>query len=383
MLFKIDPLEIQVTRRDGTRKAFRLISGMSETGFIISPLIENINEFASLFGDRAALSDNAIIAFQIKPAGGSSPFWRADYDLWLGTIDMSAPEAQPAIVTFPRPVAALPSEARYEGQPEHCEHSVDLVNGLPLSEFRHETARVLSLQGWMLVSAADGSVPQDVFAAVTDSNGQVSYVKALHYPRPDVAAYFGHPEMASPGFRITLDLGPGSTARSLGLARIRDGVLHQCANISIPLHNPPVVETTPQALTLNGITPAWVDGCQGHIDIPRPPRPNEQVAVSSSALEVAGWMTVDGAKGLVPEAAFITMTDTAGATSFFAAPPVPRDDVKAYFHQPELPDPGFVLRLPARLFSGLYTLGLARRHDGRLERCKGFAVPVAFPVTLN
>ena len=48
-----------------------------------------------------------------------------------------------------------------------------------------------------------------------------------------------------------------------------------------------------------------------------------------------------------------------------------------------MPDAGFTLDLPTAWLSGPYSLGLARRYNGQLEYCKGIAVPVAFPVTIN
>ena len=390
ILLKIDPLQIQVTQLDGATKTFRLIAGMTETGFIISPLAENTADFASLFGDRAILSEKSVVAFTIRPAGGSSPFWRTDYDLRLGAIDMTKAQAQPSVDAFPRPTANLPEGAASTGPSEVCEIGIDTINGEPFDARPHDVINLLSIQGWMTVDGANSKVPQEVFAVVTDPAGPNAYVKAQRYPRPDVNAYFGHLDMAPAGFRVDFAIPPGTGARTLGLARIRDGVLHDCANFSVPLHQRDSASqlehgVTPRQFSAQGLIPSPVDACEAGIDLPlkgQPASPAHSVSQAAAPV-VSGWMTIDGANGLVPDSVYITMTDPQGGVVYFPAQRTKRDDLLAHFHRNSMPEAGFSLDLSTVWLSGPYSLGLARRYKDRLEYCRGMAVPVTLPAIIN
>lgn len=78
-IFKPSQLEIKLTMKDGVVKNFRLIAGMAEAGFVVSPLIENTREFALLFGNKRLLNDNKVKSIQINAS--SLPFlWRQPFE---------------------------------------------------------------------------------------------------------------------------------------------------------------------------------------------------------------------------------------------------------------------------------------------------------------
>ena len=51
LLYKPTPLMMEVTLKNGQRRNFRISSGMTQTGFLVSPLVEETSEFAQLYGD--------------------------------------------------------------------------------------------------------------------------------------------------------------------------------------------------------------------------------------------------------------------------------------------------------------------------------------------
>ena len=67
-LLKVDPLDVEVGLADGTTRKFRVIPGMTETGFVLSPLIESTGDFAFLFGDRSELGDKAVRSIRYIPS---------------------------------------------------------------------------------------------------------------------------------------------------------------------------------------------------------------------------------------------------------------------------------------------------------------------------
>jgi hypothetical protein len=83
-LFNPPQLRIAVGLRDGTSRSYRVVSRMMTTGFLVSPLVGNTAEFASLAarstvpkGDRRAES------ISIVPSYGGSVFWSDTYTLTL------------------------------------------------------------------------------------------------------------------------------------------------------------------------------------------------------------------------------------------------------------------------------------------------------------
>ena len=55
------------------------------------------------------------------------------------------------------------------------------------------------------------------------------------------------------------------------------------------------------------------------------------------------------------------------------------EDVKNFFGQAKLPDPGFLANIDTSKLDGHYSLGLSRLYQGTLERCE----QLAFPVTVR
>ena len=65
-IFKTSALVIQVNLKDGTSKQFRIVPGMAEAGLMISPLIENTEEFRNLY--LHDLLEKEVRSFSIFPA---------------------------------------------------------------------------------------------------------------------------------------------------------------------------------------------------------------------------------------------------------------------------------------------------------------------------
>ena len=82
-LYKPNQLEINIELTDGSRKNFRIISSMTESGFVISPLVENSTEFALLYGERRYWDNKIVKSIQIGPRNGVSALWNSDFTLNL------------------------------------------------------------------------------------------------------------------------------------------------------------------------------------------------------------------------------------------------------------------------------------------------------------
>lgn len=80
--FKPSQLKIEVILENGMRRAYRLVSGMARSSFLLSPLIDNTREFALLYGAQDQLARKRIRRFMIS-AAESDWMWEPEYELRL------------------------------------------------------------------------------------------------------------------------------------------------------------------------------------------------------------------------------------------------------------------------------------------------------------
>ena len=83
-LFNPPQLAITTHLANGDTKRYRVVSEMMTTGFLISPLVTNTGEFASLVaGTGHSQHEDKVDSVSITPSYGGSLFWSATYDLTL------------------------------------------------------------------------------------------------------------------------------------------------------------------------------------------------------------------------------------------------------------------------------------------------------------
>lgn len=83
-LFKPPQLNMALTLRNGKTETYRVISNMMETGFVVSPLVCNTADFASLaVGDRRFQDEAKVVSMSIAPSYGGSIFWASKYTLTI------------------------------------------------------------------------------------------------------------------------------------------------------------------------------------------------------------------------------------------------------------------------------------------------------------
>jgi hypothetical protein len=85
-LYKPPQLNLKLKLKNGKVKNYRIVSNMIATGFILSPLVSNTGEFASLAVGNQRFQDEAKVdAMSIEPSYGGSVFWSSTYTLTLKT----------------------------------------------------------------------------------------------------------------------------------------------------------------------------------------------------------------------------------------------------------------------------------------------------------
>lgn len=82
ILFKPPQLNITVNMGNGVSRSYRVISNMMTTGFIVSPLVSDTAEFASLVaGDRRFEEKNRVESISIAPSYGGALLWSGTFAL--------------------------------------------------------------------------------------------------------------------------------------------------------------------------------------------------------------------------------------------------------------------------------------------------------------
>jgi hypothetical protein len=80
--YKPPQLYIDLGLGDGTSRRYRVISNMMTTGFVVSPLVRNTEEFASLMDrPKRLLKEKQVKSISIVPSYGGSVFWSDTYAL--------------------------------------------------------------------------------------------------------------------------------------------------------------------------------------------------------------------------------------------------------------------------------------------------------------
>ncbi|MBA2657456.1 MAG: hypothetical protein H0U70_10835 [Tatlockia sp.] len=80
-LFKINELTINLLLNDGSKRQYRLIASMANSGFLLSPLIESTQEFALLYGEPLYLDIKKVQSFIINTKQSRFRHWHSNYHL--------------------------------------------------------------------------------------------------------------------------------------------------------------------------------------------------------------------------------------------------------------------------------------------------------------
>ncbi len=119
--------------------------------------------------------------------------------------------------------------------------------------------------------------------------------------------------------------------------------------------------------------------CEGFIDSVNGVSPPPSQLFMVNTLSVEGWMTISGAKGIVPDKVYITLVDPKGNEFYGTTRRRARPDVAKAFHHDGLwgmPEAGFFSNIDLSKFHGKYILGLSRLYRGKLENCQNFPIRI-------
>jgi hypothetical protein len=91
LLLKRAPVFIRLTLVDGSVRRFRFVPGMARSEFLLSPLIENTEDFARQFEPEEMRSGKRVISVALESEPAPAAHWKSDYALELSTVETPRP----------------------------------------------------------------------------------------------------------------------------------------------------------------------------------------------------------------------------------------------------------------------------------------------------
>jgi hypothetical protein len=224
-ILKIPPVELTLTLEDGRIIHHRYIPAMGRRGFLLSPYIQTTDDFATFA--TGIHQGNTVRSMQIDtPETG---MWHRQFNVRLRRLEIEAQlSARKIVLVQPSEPPALLAQAVTDHGSE-CQ--IERANGLPAGTVERVISAqcALNLEGWSVISARDGIAPDQVWIALTSSDGKRHFYRAIQESRPDVKAALGHPNMKDPGFVANVDLTGLNGLQKLNIYEISGNVAFVCS----------------------------------------------------------------------------------------------------------------------------------------------------------
>jgi hypothetical protein len=230
LLYKPTQLQITLTLDSGGTRTYRMVAGMARTGFLISPLIENSPELGFLYAGAEYIRHKTVRSFAIAPVSGNS-LWQSRFDVEFTPVSFPGAPQTARLLNLDRPT---PLGSRKIVRAEHCDGTIDTVNGATPAPASFVAQRLLSVAGWLAVSTQRGMVAETTHLVATAADGTTWLMPTRRISRPDVGAYFGKPQLDATGYATTVDVAALQGRYTLGIAYEANGTINLCPQFAIP-----------------------------------------------------------------------------------------------------------------------------------------------------
>lgn len=235
LLWKPPHLKLTVTLRGGKQKDYRIVSGMTETGFVLSPLIESTRDFV-LFMTTGThyLTDKLITGLTVTSSSKRPIFWQMTYSLRLSPLIIPERKDIATLRVFDEMIES-DRLAMFQRSLLECDGFIDAVNGTTPVPRSLRIMKMLAVDGWTAIAPRSGIVADEVFVTLTSEDGHKIYARTRTTPRTDVKKYFGQPNMPDIGFTVVLDVSKLRGGYVLGLSRLYKQSLQECKQFRVPI----------------------------------------------------------------------------------------------------------------------------------------------------
>jgi hypothetical protein len=235
-LFKPNPLTITVTLSSGVTRSYRYISSMGKLGVLISPLVENTQEFTQLYGGVSYLGAKKVSGFSIAPSAGTSG-WKHRYRITFKAMKLRSVEDPRRFYAL---AEVLTGAVEVAGEPAHCAGNVEMIDGVSPAPRKLTAGGVLEISGWLARSLEGARLAEVVVLVLTDPAGRHTVWKTRQVNRPDIGAQLKDPRFATSGYAASIDVSKLAGPYDLALA-VKDGDrIERCSEFTFPVTVTPV-----------------------------------------------------------------------------------------------------------------------------------------------
>jgi hypothetical protein len=228
VFFKPTELQISLNLENGTTRTYRIIAEMAKSEFMVSPLVQDTDDFAHLYGGMKYLGGRAVKSFVVI---GGTRFWESDFKVTYRQMRLPPAVDISNFYNFD----PVDDTARLVSTADRCDGVIDLINGASPGPSGINASGVLRVDGWLAKSAEQAALPQSVLVVLTDANGTNTFIKTRQEPRPDVAAFFRKPALAASGYTSVIDVSTLGGNYTLGLAFAEDDRIERCPQVKLPI----------------------------------------------------------------------------------------------------------------------------------------------------
>jgi len=199
LLFKPSYLLGRVTYKSGQILDYRVISGMMQTPFMVSPVIDNWKEFLSLYSAPGLVDSKRVDTIAIYSPKPNDRGWLDAISVTFYGMPNPNSERALQLLDLQRPqVTTLPEIGQ-------CVGSLDAINGWPVGNGTAEISKYLSVRGWNTIELTSNMDHIRHIAFLEGEQG--AFVVSLKSDlRADVAEYFKKPQMRMAGYSSIIDL---------------------------------------------------------------------------------------------------------------------------------------------------------------------------------
>ncbi|MDX2347070.1 MAG: hypothetical protein QNK11_09395 [Legionella sp.] len=166
ILFKTTPLEIVVNLKNGSTRKYRIISGMTETGFLLSPIVENTTEFGLLYADSKYLTDKTVQSFLVHPEHGRR-LWNNQYEVEFITMDIPKKSDVISLYKISEPKLKEPNFNLTKAKA--CDGRINTINYNTPAPIAFRATALLNINGWL--------AKPNAFLILSNQNNQTYIIK--------------------------------------------------------------------------------------------------------------------------------------------------------------------------------------------------------------
>jgi hypothetical protein len=192
-VFKAPKLSLKVRYENGDTANYRLIAGMTRTGFLLSPTVSDAKDFVALGSSYRddLLGNKRVVAFEVVGDSGTRYLWNLDYRVTFAGLDIPTSTRADTALTGVRSLGVAPATYPTGGECniDEADHRAVTASSLELPD------SLVLIRGWAALDAANGVPNKGVALLVTGRDGATQTLPTRRVMRRDVADHFKRPEL--------------------------------------------------------------------------------------------------------------------------------------------------------------------------------------------